>query len=162
MDLASPTNAVGAWFKQLTRYRGGHAYYWWPSSFFFLLIDTTQDYPTVPVTYCATQIKIGPCQGQIFFILFFWGHLTCLKNIGTLRLKLVPYFGITHALHGQLLGPYNKLPESHRRLVLDLVATIGCNGNDGLCTAVRRAVATTGEQNYWEQLEADSCTSLAV
>ena len=87
-----------------------------------------------------------------------------LQNLGVLRSKLVPYFSITHAVHGQLPGPFSKLPlTSLRRLALDLVATITCsdyNGNDGLHAAVSLAVAATGEQHYWEQLR--ECYSIIV
>ncbi|KAG5648058.1 hypothetical protein DXG03_007093 [Asterophora parasitica] len=84
------------------------------------------------------------------------------KTIAALRSKLVPYFSMTHAVRGQLLGPYSKLPAASplRRLALDLVATLVSGfgtAEDGLCTAVELAVVGTGEQGYWTQVREKTC-----
>lgn len=86
-------------------------------------------------------------------------RLVPVKSIGALRLKLVPYFSITHAVHGQLLGPYSKLPRAPlRRLALDVVATItdSFHCNDDLDVAVCRAVVGTEERSHWEHLRNSS------
>jgi pre-rRNA-processing protein IPI1 len=95
----------------------------------------------------------------MFYLSIRGHHLISLQGIRELRSKLVPYFSTTHGIHGQLLGPYSKLPSSSlRRLTLDLVVTIislgggSFNFDDNLYVAVCRAVAATGEQDYWEQL----------
>ncbi|RDB28596.1 Testis-expressed sequence 10 protein [Hypsizygus marmoreus] len=80
------------------------------------------------------------------------GLVHATKTVASLRSKLIPYFSITHAVRGQLLGPYSKLPVSSplRRLALDLVVTLLQTGHDdSLCAAVDLAVANTNEQCYW-------------
>lgn len=80
-----------------------------------------------------------------------------LQTIASLRSKLVPYFIITHAVRGNLPGPYSKLPAASRlrRLALDLVATInqGPTRNDDLSSAVDLTVEGTEEQNYWVRVQ---------
>lgn len=78
------------------------------------------------------------------------------QGVRSLRSKFVPYFNVQHVVHGQLFGPYRKLPLSHRRLTLDLVTmTTSTYGpfNDDLHNAVACAVAATEEEGYWEQLQ---------
>jgi pre-rRNA-processing protein IPI1 len=64
----------------------------------------------------------------------------------------VPYFSITHATRGQILGPYSKLPSpsATRRLALDLVALIG--DDPALTSAVDAAVLGTEEESYWRNI----------
>ncbi|KAF9460822.1 hypothetical protein BDZ94DRAFT_1374995 [Collybia nuda] len=79
------------------------------------------------------------------------------KTIASLQSKLVPYFIITHAIRGNLPGPYTKLPTPSylRRLALDLVVTInqGHVHDDALSVAVDIAVDGTKEQAYWAHIQ---------
>ncbi|TFK41082.1 hypothetical protein BDQ12DRAFT_678857 [Crucibulum laeve] len=79
------------------------------------------------------------------------------KNVVALRSRLTPIFSITHAVRGQILGPYSKLPSSLlRRLALDVCGTVLliCGGNDeGLTAAVDLAVAGTQEESYWAHVQ---------
>ncbi|KAJ7038093.1 hypothetical protein C8F04DRAFT_1326018 [Mycena alexandri] len=70
-----------------------------------------------------------------------------------LRSQIVPYFSITHATRGQILGPYSKLPSTSpvRRLALDLVALIG--EDSSLSSAVDVAVLGTEEESYWRGIQ---------
>lgn len=75
-----------------------------------------------------------------------------LQTLSSLRTRLAPYFVISHATRGTLLGPYSKIPPASplRRLVLDVVVTIiSRGGRDGLVSAVDEAVKGTEEQSYW-------------
>ncbi|KAF9822049.1 hypothetical protein IEO21_00043 [Rhodonia placenta] len=74
------------------------------------------------------------------------------ETLSSLRTRLAPYFVISHATRGTLLGPYSKIPPASplRRLVLDVVVTIiSRGGRDGLVSAVDEAVKGTEEQSYW-------------
>lgn len=78
------------------------------------------------------------------------------ETLSSLRTRLAPYFVISHATRGTLLGPYSKIPPGSplRRLVLDVVVSIisgagGDGGRDGLVSAVNEAVKGTEEQSYW-------------
>lgn len=72
-----------------------------------------------------------------------------------MKARLAPYFSITHATRGQVLGPYTKLPASSlKRLALDVVATLlrFPPDDDGLANAVLLAVKGASEETYWAQL----------
>lgn len=59
---------------------------------------------------------------------------------------------IVHPIHGQVLGPFAKIPDSAvhvRRLALDLCASL-VRVDDGLHNAVFEAVKGTGEEPYWD------------
>jgi len=72
--------------------------------------------------------------------------------VWSLRSQIVPYFSITHATRGQILGPYSKLPSTSpvRRLALDLVTLIG--EDSSLSSAVDVAVLGTEEEPYWRSI----------
>ncbi|KAF7347752.1 Testis-expressed sequence 10 protein [Mycena venus] len=72
-----------------------------------------------------------------------------------LRPQIVPYFSITHATRGQMLGPYAKLPvgSAVRRLALDLIALIG--DDPSLSSAVHAAVLGTEEELYWRNIHSE-------
>ncbi|CDO73234.1 hypothetical protein BN946_scf185007.g289 [Trametes cinnabarina] len=81
----------------------------------------------------------------------------------SLRLRLVPYFSISHPTRGKVAGPYAKLPAESpiRRLVLDLVATITGNApdkadpsNGELVAAVAGSVQGTAEELYFSDIVA--------
>ncbi|KAJ7925880.1 hypothetical protein B0H13DRAFT_1973741 [Mycena leptocephala] len=74
------------------------------------------------------------------------------QTVWLLRSQIVPYFSITHATRGQILGPYSKLPSpsATRRLALDLVALIG--DDPALTSAVDAAVLGTEEESYWRNI----------
>ncbi|KAJ7619125.1 hypothetical protein DFH06DRAFT_1235406 [Mycena polygramma] len=74
------------------------------------------------------------------------------EAVWLLRSQIVPYFSITHATRGQILGPYSKLPPASavRGLALDLVASIG--DDPSLTSAVDAAVLATEEEQYWQNI----------
>ncbi|TDL28320.1 hypothetical protein BD410DRAFT_780804 [Rickenella mellea] len=89
------------------------------------------------------------------FLLRFSQRKSRLNNpevMSVLCARLAPYFIVQHRTRGDIMGPFNKLPENTRlrRLALDAVANLALQGNDEtLCTAVKKAVAGTHEAGYW-------------
>ncbi|KAJ6604747.1 hypothetical protein DFH09DRAFT_1123715 [Mycena vulgaris] len=81
-------------------------------------------------------------------------RLANAQTLASLRSQLVPYFSISHAVRGQIPGPFSKLPLTSpiRRLALDLVALIGDDSD--LSSAVDAAVLGTQEQPYWRNISA--------
>ncbi|KAJ6575217.1 hypothetical protein B0H19DRAFT_1127709 [Mycena capillaripes] len=103
---------------------------------------------TVSTNLAATEIilrfLIVLCQRR--------SRLSNPQTVWALRSQIVPYFSITHATRGQVLGPYSKLPSASaiRRLALDLVALIG--DDTSLSCAVDAAVLRTQEESYWRNI----------
>ncbi|KAJ7837515.1 hypothetical protein B0H14DRAFT_2790969 [Mycena olivaceomarginata] len=75
------------------------------------------------------------------------------QTVWLLRPQIVPYFCITHATRGQILGPYSKVPAASgtRRLALDLVTLIGNDAS--LSSAVDAAVLGTEDELYWRNIQ---------
>ncbi|KAJ7361638.1 hypothetical protein DFH08DRAFT_844743 [Mycena albidolilacea] len=75
------------------------------------------------------------------------------QTVWLLRPQIVPYFCITHATRGQILGPYSKVPAASgtRRLALDLVTLIG--NDPSLSSAVDAAVLGTEDELYWRNIQ---------
>lgn len=68
--------------------------------------------------------------------------------------RLIPYFTITHPVHGTLHGPFTKLEDSAvQRLALDAVVTImariPAESRKPLDAAVHRAVEGSAHATYW-------------
>ncbi|KAJ7110117.1 hypothetical protein C8R44DRAFT_634671 [Mycena epipterygia] len=79
-------------------------------------------------------------------------RLADTQTVGLLRSQIVPYFSITHAVRGQVPGPYTKLPPASpiRRLALDVAVMIG--DDPSLSSAVNAAVLGTKEEPYWHNI----------
>ncbi|KAK7463660.1 rRNA processing protein [Stygiomarasmius scandens] len=84
------------------------------------------------------------------------------KTLSALQTRFVPYFSVTHAVRGQIPGPYTKLsragpaPSRPRRLALDLaILLLQQSGvsNAALIEAVELVVKDTAEEDYWCQLK---------
>jgi len=68
--------------------------------------------------------------------------------------RLIPYFTITHPVHGTLHGPFTKLEDTAvQRLALDAVVTImariPAESRKPLDAAVHRAVEGSAHATYW-------------
>ncbi|KAJ7293677.1 hypothetical protein C8J57DRAFT_34512 [Mycena rebaudengoi] len=91
-----------------------------------------------------------------FLILVFRrrSRLANIQATASLRSQIIPYFSITHAVRGQVAGPYYKIPATSpiRRLALDLVAIMG--DAPSLVSAVDAAVSGTAEESYWRNIKA--------
>jgi pre-rRNA-processing protein IPI1 len=71
--------------------------------------------------------------------------------------RFTPYFVITHPTKGTVPGPFFKLPSAHRRLILDVVATMLYDqdvrvGASEFLRAVERSLAEQEEKEYWDQV----------
>lgn len=71
--------------------------------------------------------------------------------------RFAPYFGITHPTRGTLTGPFFKLPAGHRRLVLDVVATMAYDQDvkaaaGEFLSVVEKSLAGHEEKVYWDQI----------
>ncbi|KZT05948.1 uncharacterized protein LAESUDRAFT_726516 [Laetiporus sulphureus 93-53] len=89
--------------------------------------------------------------------------------VSSLRMRLVPYFVVTHETRGRLSGPFAKLPTASplRMLALDVAATLtgtgpggqgvghgdGDGDGDDLEAAVREAVRSTEVEAYWKSVK---------
>lgn len=71
--------------------------------------------------------------------------------------RFAPYFSITHPTRGTLAGPFFKLPAAHRRLVLDVVATMLVHQDvraaaGEFSSIVVKSLAGHEEKGYWDQI----------
>ena len=79
---------------------------------------------------------------------------------GTTKLvcaRFAPYFSVTHPTRGTLAGPFFKLPSGHRRLLLDVVATMLYdqdvkNASGELLSVVENGLSGREEKEYWDQI----------
>lgn len=99
----------------------------------------------------STPISAGGYTGA-FRIHVLTGYYEHAQTVGMLRSQIVPYFSITHAVRGQVPGPYTKLPPASpvRRLALDVAVLIG--DDPSLSSAVNVAVLGTKEEPYWHNI----------
>ncbi|KAJ7254014.1 hypothetical protein B0H12DRAFT_1050739 [Mycena haematopus] len=72
------------------------------------------------------------------------------QTVWVLRSQIVPFFSVTHATKGKILGPYSKVPSGIRRLALDLAALIGDDAS--LSSAVQTAILGTEDELYWRNI----------
>jgi len=71
--------------------------------------------------------------------------------------RFTPYFSVTHPTRGTLPGPFFKLPAAHRKLVLDVVATMLCDqdvkaGVGEFLGTLERSLIGQDEKGYWDQI----------
>lgn len=71
--------------------------------------------------------------------------------------RFVPYFTIAHPTRGTLPGPFFKLPGAHRKLILDVVATMLYDqdvrtGAEELSGALERSLIGQDGRQYWDQI----------
>ena len=71
--------------------------------------------------------------------------------------RFAPYFSITHPTRGTLPGPFFKLPVAHRKLILDVVATVLYDqdvraGVGEFLGTLEKSLIGQDEEKYWGQI----------
>ena len=81
--------------------------------------------------------------------------------------RFAPYFSVTHPTRGTFPGPFFKLPTGHRRLVLDVVATmlydqdVVAGAGEFLSVVEKSLAGHKEEKEYWNQISRGVCRPIS-
>jgi hypothetical protein len=147
MGEAHPQEFVGVGFQQSRDNRG------------------TFSHPCLKMTASNGRVlTAGVTQVMARFLSKIFQRKACRPETAKLVCaRFAPYFSVTHPTRGTIPGPFFKLPTGHRRLVLDVVATM-LHDQDVRAAAgeflsvVEKSLAGHEEENgYWDQISRGVC-----